>query len=381
MRHTLLFASVTLLACSGGRAGGSAQPDAGDDTAVGGEAGSDAAAACGASSVNGIGVGAYANSFNPLDPLGYPPYALDGCTLVYLAEPAQGQAWGELRVRDLSSGVESTIAPASEQPRRPAVAGELVAWEAVVAGKSIVRTRLDGTTGTITGSFDHAGEPRVTNGAVAFTVWLGPDDTSDTDVYLYLPASGQLVPIATGWGQQRFSDVSSTLVAVSDFSEDPTGTFSATAHRNADIVVIDRSTLAKTVRHLPGKQAFPLLGSTTRLAYLDWGAVTPEPKFSEYNVMIGEVSANPTGDSNIKGSGMVQSNTPWVRPSNNGDFVVWVDESSGSGGLFGRSMDLSQPATSTLAGLQLVEPSAGAALSVVATPGTAGGYALRGVPR
>jgi hypothetical protein len=344
------------------------------DTAVGTEADAPSPS-CGPDSVAGISVASLSGN-NPLDPLGYPPYALDGCTLVYASSS------GDLRLRNLSTGDESPLAPASDQPRRPAIAGGLVAWEAVVGGKSMVRAWAGGQTTTIAGPFDHAGEPRVTSDAVVFTAWLTPDDAGDdTDVYLYLPASAQLVPVATGWGQQRFADVSASRVAVSDFSEDPTGAFSDTTHRNADVVVFDRSTLAKTVRHLAGKQAFPMLGSGDRLAYLDWGFVTPEPKFSAYVIRSGTVAADPTTDGNVEGSGQVtvMVNTPWTRPSVHGNSVEWIDDSVGGGGLFARPLDLSAPAALTLGGLELLGPVAGKPLTVAAT--TSQPFVLRGVAR
>jgi len=333
----------------------------------------DAAAACSPDAVAGLAVASAGTGFNPLDPLGYPPYALDGCTLVYAAPG------GDLRLRDLSTGAETPLAPASEQPRRPAIAGDLVAWEAVVGGASLVRVSRAGQTTTIAGPFDHAGEPRVTGDAVVFTAWLTADDAGDTDVYLYLPASAQLVAVATGWGQQRFADVSPASVAVSDFSEDPTGAFSDTTHRDADVVVFDRATLAKTVRHLPGKQAFPMLGPGQHLAYLDWGLVTPEPKFSAYVIRLGLVPADPTTDANVKGSGQVTVNTPYTRPSVRGAFIEWIDESSGAGGLFRAPLDLSSAPTSTLGGLPLLGPVAGQPLTVVGTAGDP--VLLRGVAR
>jgi hypothetical protein len=333
---------------------------------------------CAAAAADGVAIAALAADANPLDALGYPPYALDGCTLIYLAPPAAGQTWGELRRRDLATGAETVLAPPSETPRRPTIAGDVVAWEAVVGNKTIVRVTVGSDALVVSGPFDHAGEPRATADAVVFTAWLAADDTSDTDVYLVLPASRQLVAIATGPGQQRFADVSRTLVAVSDFSEDPTGTFSAVVHRDADVVVFDRGTLARTVRHLPGKQAFPMLGATTHLGYLDWGLVTPEPKFSQYTVRVGVVASDPAADANVKGSGPVVSNTAWVRPSVSGDTIVWVDESAGLGGLFARPLDLSSPAKASLSGAQLLEPVAGRTLNVAATP-VGGGYALRGV--
>jgi hypothetical protein len=362
-------------ATSGAPSSTDSSTDEGADTALGPD-GPDTT--CGPDSVARIAVGS-GTVGSPFDPLGYAPYAIDGCTLAYVTPSVQGQTSGELRVRQLATGDEKVLAPASEQPRRPSIVGDLIAWEAVAGGKSIVRVSKGGLRATIGGPFDHAGEPRVTSDAVVFTAWLSSDDAGDTDVYLYSPASQQLVAIATGAGQQRFADVSALFVAVSDFSEDPTGAFSPYAHRDADIVVFDRKTLAKTVRHLPGKQAFPMLGDSSHLGYLDWGSVTPEPKFSAYAIRAGDVASDPAIDGNAKGAGQVQVNTPYVRPSVRGNWLEWVDDSPGSGGLFRCPIDLSQAATSTLIGYQLLGPVAGQPLTVVASAGS--GYVLRGVAR
>src|SRR5258708_17963874 len=117
------------------------------------------------------------------------------------------------------------LAQVGEQPRRRSIAGDLVVWEAVVAGKSIVRVSNAGHSTTIVGPFDHAGEPRATSDAVVFTAWLSADEGGDTDVYLYTPATQQVVPIATGPGQHRFADVSASLVPATAFPEDPVHSF------------------------------------------------------------------------------------------------------------------------------------------------------------
>ncbi|MDP9002727.1 MAG: hypothetical protein M3O46_21775, partial [Myxococcota bacterium] len=327
-----------------------------------------AIAACGPDSVANITLGT-ASAGSAFDPLGYAPYAIDECTLAYLRVTGTGQSSGELRLRLLASGSETLLAAASDQPGRPSIAGSLVAWEAVVAAKRVVRVSHAGQITTLAGPFDHAGEPHCTSDAVVFTAWLSPDDTGDTDVYVYLPVSGQVVAIATGPGQQRFADISSSFVAVTDFSEDPTGAFSPTTHRNADVVVYDRKTLTRTVRHLPGKQAFPMLGATSSIGYLDWGAVNPEPKFSAYTIRAGAISSDPTTDRNVKGAGQVTVYTPYVRPSVLGDWIEWVDESSG-GGLFRAPIDRPLSPTSTLQGYRLLGPMAGRPLSVVASIGT-----------
>src|SRR5262245_7659615 len=158
-----------------------------------------------------------------LDLQGYPPYAADGCTLVYVAPGAQAGVSGDLRIRDLASGVESTLAPASESPRRPTIGGDVVAWEAKDGTRAVVRVRVNGTTTTMTGAFDHAGEPRATADAVVFTAWRGVDTLADTDVLSYEVASTRTEVVFGGAGQQRFADVSRGYVAAADFSEDPDG--------------------------------------------------------------------------------------------------------------------------------------------------------------
>ncbi len=378
-----LTALLALMACSGGGPQAiQASTDGGggfDVARLANEGAADDAAtvSCSPDSVAGIQVATLTGTLAPFDSLGYPPYALDGCTLAYVVPPASGQVGGELRLRRLATGEEMQLAPVGEQPRRPSIAGDLVVWEAVVAGKSIVRVSNAGHSTTIVGPFDHAGEPRATSDAVVFTAWLSADEGGDTDVYLYTPATQQVVPIATGPGQQRFADVSASLVAVTDFSEDPVQAFDPTTLRLADIVVFDRRTFAKTVRHLPGKQAFPILGTSSRLGYLDWGFVIPEPKFSAYTIRVGTVAGDPSLDGNVKGSGQVQVNTPYTRPSVRGEWIEWVDESAG-GGLFRRPLDLA--ATSTLDGRQLLGPVAGHPLTIVAAPALTG-YELRGVAR
>ncbi|MFT3767526.1 MAG: hypothetical protein QM820_18890 [Minicystis sp.] len=213
--------------------------------------------------------------------LGYPPYAVDGCALAYVTPS------GELRLRDLAGGSESVLAKVDEAPRRPAIVGDLVAWEGVIDGKVSVRVRGPHGTVTVPGSFDHAGEPRVAADSVVFTGWHDADDHGDTDVYLFTPSTGEVTAIATGPAQQRFPDVSATHIAWTDFTEDPDGALGDDSTDAADIVVLARATSEQTTRKHEGKQAFPMLGADGHLAYLDWGLVHPEPKFSAYEIPAG----------------------------------------------------------------------------------------------
>jgi hypothetical protein len=334
------------------------------------------APACTAASADGIAIATTAGD-NPIDPLGYPAYAIDGCTLVYVATS------GELRARDLGTAKETTLAPASESPRRPAIAAGLVAWEATVNGASAVRVADGADVRTLAGAFDHAGEPRATGDAVAFTGWLAADPNGDTDVFLYSRATHDVVAIGTGAGQQRFSDVNAEFVAYSDFSEDMGHVFDAARLTVADIVVVERATRAKTVRMIPGKQAFPMLGSGKRVAYLDWTFIHPEPKLSEYALMVGDATGAPSGDVNVKTDGTtVQVTTPYVRPSVRGAELEWVDNATASA-LYRRPLDLSAGATSAYAGAanaSLFGPASGDALTVIAV-GAGTSIALVGVSR
>jgi len=269
------------------------------------------------------------------DPLGYPPYALDDCTLVYVA--SAGSA-GELRKRDLSTGREEVLSAASDTPSRPSASGETIAWEVLVGGKSQVRVWHRGITRTLSGAFDHAGEPRVTAGAVAFTAWLGAAVNDDTDVYVYDADRQSLSALATGPGQQRFSDISSTHVAVTDFSEDPKGHFDE-GQSLSDIVVFERSTAKRIERKLLGKQAFPMLGTGGRFAYLEWNSIHPEPKLAAFFLKHGGIEGAPAADVNVKGSDVVRTDVAYVRPSVRGMGIDFIDTSSGSAQLYRARLD------------------------------------------
>jgi hypothetical protein len=338
----------------------------------------DGEAKCGPASVTGIvsgpGIGP-----GKWDPLGYPPYALDGCTLVYVT-PVDG-ARGELRVRDLATGVEELLAPSADAPSRPAVSGSTIAWEVTVAGKSQVRVRQTGTVRTIEGPFDHAGEPRAARGAVVFTAWLGPNDTDDTDVFVYDAEAKTATPLATGRGQQRFADISDTHVAITDFAEDPNGRFDEMMSI-ADISVFERATGRRIDRSLPGKQAFPMLGTNGRVGYLEWRLIHPEPKFSEFFIKSGLIDGSPDVDRNIKGADVVKTDPAYVRPSVHGSEVDFIDTTSGSPQLFRATLDdASAPALvrDAPAG-SLVGPVAAASMTLVGVS-SGGSFLLRGVAR
>ena len=307
--------------------------------------------------------------------LGYPPYAIDGCKLAYIAAGA-----GELRLRDLTTGSDTLIAPAAESPRRPAIAGSLVAWEATVGGKAVVRAGGAAGAQTIAGGFDHAGEPRVAADAVIFTAWLGAADNSDTDVLLYTSSTAAVTVLGTGPGQQRFADVSATHAAWSDFSEGPGGTFAESGNDAADIVVLDRATMAVTTRKHPGKQAFPMLGAEGKVAYLDWGLVHPEPKFSEYDLRIGEVMSDGSGDASVA---HIVTQTPYLRPAARATRLSWVSTTNGPATLQQRGADLATPAETVkvFQGLTVFGPTASESLTLVGATGVGGGVTLQAFTR
>ncbi|MEZ4219701.1 MAG: hypothetical protein R3B13_02150 [Polyangiaceae bacterium] len=328
--------------------------DAGPDAS---DAPFDAAADC-ALLVQGLGV-----AESDLD--GYPPYALAECRLAYVAKS------GELRERDLESGVELSVAPASEKPRRPAMAQDVLAWEAEVAGKSVVRVRHSGVVTTLSGSFDHAREPRAAGNVVAFTAFFGATDDSDSDIFLYDAQTQSALNLSNAKAQQRFADVSATHVAWSDFAEDPAGTYAGDGTSLADIVLYDRGTQQSITLKQQGKQAFPMLGVGGRIGYLEWLEVHPVPKLQDYRIMslpLQDLAAAPTLVA------AVQSDVA-VRPAAVGARVEWVVRSGGKSSLLRAPLDGSSVAQIVdLGGVAEVHAPAGtAALSVVATRSVANG--------
>ncbi|WP_437593466.1 hypothetical protein [Sorangium sp. So ce1000] len=339
-------------------------------------------AACDASAADGVVVSAsYVHADVPQAPVA-PPYAIDGCWLVYVAAPEAGAVSGALKLRDLGTGDESLVAPAAEEPRRPALAGDVVVWEATENGTRVVRARRGGETRTIPGPFDHAGEPRVAGDAVVLTGWLTADEAGDTDIFLYEPGQAEAVPIASGPGQQRFPDISATHVAFADFSEDPDGRFDEDARDLSDIVVYDRRTGRAAPRSREGKQAFPMLGAGEKIAYLEWAAVHPEPKLEQFDLRIGDIAAPASGDA--LAASIEQVSAPYVLPAVRGELLEWVERpADGEASFRRRPADLSAPAAEVpgLSGLDLFGPSASATITVLGARSPGGALELRGIAR
>jgi hypothetical protein len=317
--------------------------------------------------------------------LGYPPYALDACILAYVARSDDGSP-GDLVVRDLGSGAEVVVEPREAHPRRPALAGSTLAWEAELDGRRVVRLEravvVDSGVSpiTLTGPFDHAGEPRAIDGAVVFTGWLTADEAGDTDVFLY--SGGGLVAIATGPGQQRFADVSERIVAVTDFSEDPDGTFDDNETDVADVTLVDRATGKATPIRLEGKQAFPLLTEGDGLAMLGWGAVHPEPKFGEFDLLVASLGAS--GPSEPALLRHITTRAPYIRPTTHGVVVDWVEwPLDAAASLWREPADGSAPATLVegLEGSELFGPVASGNMTVLASRTAGGAMTLRAAAR
>lgn len=255
--------------------------------------------------------------------LGYMPYAADGCSLLYVAASVDIDGYGDLRLRDLETNAESIIADATTFPRRPVLAGDWLAWEADVQGRALIHVhdRKEGKTFVIDGAFDHATEPRISTTAVAFTAWNGPDTTSWTDVAMYDLATKEVEIIGQGIGQQRFADISDTHVAWTDFSEDPDVRFDENMSDLADIVIYDRQTKKTTTMPREGKQAFPLLGATGKLAFLDWNMVHPEPKLVAYDLRVADINDSLTNSVLVES---VKTGVPYIRPAARGELLEWV---------------------------------------------------------
>ncbi|HKO52912.1 MAG TPA: hypothetical protein VJV79_34625 [Polyangiaceae bacterium] len=345
-----------------GAAGSGADAGLADSAGAAGAAGSAGGAnqACDAASVNELEVSLQSN----WDRLGYPPYAFDGCTLVYVAA---GSDPGALHMRHLATGKDTVLDSAASKPRRPAVSGSVITWEADGALGSEVRVRFDGKVQALSGAFVRAEEPRATNDAVVFTAFLGPGPNDDSDVYLFDVRTGQLSVVADGPGQQRFADVSPSHVAFTDFSEDPQGYFNE-AGSISDIAVVERATAMRSNRAAPGKQAFPLLGTQGVFAYLEWAAVHPEPKFGQFWLKAGYLNRPISEDFNVKTTGQVSTNPAYVRPSLRGLNLDFVDQGTKGAALYRAALSAPGALVSlNIAGaLQLLGPVAGDRFTLLA---------------
>lgn len=251
----------------------------------------------------------------------YPPYAMSGCTLAYLARDAS------LMVRDLNSGAEIRLAGPDEAARRPTIDGGVVAWEAVVDARRVIKVHAAGKTTVIAGPFKSAGEPRVHDGSVVFTGWVG-GPREETDIWLYDTKTGSLAPVLGGPGQRRFADVSGEFVVAVDASEDPDGAFDDDGRDVTALVVFERKTGKVTRRPSPGRQAFPVLIDVAGVAYLDWAPGSARG----YEVKTGMLLEPASADRTV---GAVTHRNSGPRPSSIGPTVEWVaEEADGTTSLY-----------------------------------------------
>jgi hypothetical protein len=223
-------------------------------------------------------------------------------------------------LRELTTGDEVVLDAAERVPRRPTLAAGFAAWEALIDGRSVVRVASGGSTLTLVGEYDHAGEPRASDHVVVFTAWLAEGPDADTDVLRYDTEDGSIAVVLDGPGQQRFADVSKEYVAISDFVEDPGGHY-VEAGSLSDIVLVERATGAVTRRSHPDKQAFPMLGSNGMLGYLEWKAVHPEPKFEGFDLVVGVIDAAPSEDVLVES---ISTDPRYVRPAAHGEFLDFI---------------------------------------------------------
>lgn len=312
---------------------------------------------------------------------GYPPYAAEGCSLVYVSRA------GELVLRDLATRAEEIIAESAERPRRPAMSKELVAWEGEEGGVRVVRVLRRAPRAaayTVAGAFAMAGEPRVRGDAVVFTAWAQAVERSDSDVWLHVASARETKLAIGGAGQQRFADVSEKVIVATDFSEDPDGTYDGGGADLADLLVLDRPTGRITKRTAPGKQAFPMLGDGDLLAYLEWVTIHPEPKLVAYDLKVGAVFGQPGADRLVANVTFMSSE--YARPAVSGRMLEWVANPDGRTALYRVPLDGSaSPArVSGLDDLQLFAPAPANGFTVLATSVRASGGGspmLRGVAR
>jgi hypothetical protein len=310
---------------------------------------------------------------------GYPPYAAHDCTLVYIRRSS-----GALVARDLGTGVERVVAPATEGPRRPTIAAGLIAWEATIGGVDGVpgvRAEYNGQITTLSGSFHHASEPRAANDLVSFTAWASADAKGDADVLVFHAQSGAYETVAAGAGQQRFSDVSETHVAVSDFSEDPDGRFDDDGADLADLGIYDLRTKTLTLRKNPGKDAFPFLASPDLFGYMHWGDIHPEPKFEAFGLRAGKIGEAPALDRKVAD---VMSSSAVIQPSAKNGILAWVTNDRGAMQLWRAPADGSSPgaAVAGLDRLSIYAPAISDRFTIVAArDGSGGPPTLRILPR
>ncbi len=278
------------------------------------------------------------------DDFGYPTYAIHGCRMAYVDANSQN-----LVLRDLTTGIETTLDQAANKPKRPSIASDVIAWEVTLTNPDAyqsVRAFYGGAMHVIDApaSYGAIGEPAVARGVVVVTAFKTNAFDSDTDVFAFDVASGKLTPVVVASSQQRFAAVSDGLIAVTDFSEDPKGYFTGSGTDLADLGVFKRATQTYDVRKHPGKDAFPTIISGDVLGYLHWGDVHPEPKLEAYTLYTAHVSADPSTDARVAD---VTNAVRYLRPSASAGSLEWVTTTPSGGSILWRS-DLVAPPVAAL---------------------------------
>ncbi len=118
------------------------------------------------------------------------------------------------------------------------------------------------------------------------------------------------------------------------------------------------------------------------VAYLEWAPLHPEPKFEQFDLRIGDITAPADGDA--LAASIEQSGRPYVLPEVRGELIEWVERpADGNASLRRRPADLSAPAAEVpgLSAFELFGPSASATITVLAARSPGGELELRGVAR
>jgi hypothetical protein len=249
---------------------------------------------------------------------GYPPYASNGCTLVYV------NASSQLVRRDLGTKTEEVLSDAPSNPRKPTMSDDVTAW---IEGTGDLRVVYGDQPYAITWHPErNKDEPRASGSALVFTDWV---TATDSDVVLLELATNTYTVVGTGPAQQRFADVGDAFVAITDFTEDPDGIFNGDGTDLADIVIFDRTTRTSSTRALPGKQAFPVVADSTHFGYLDWGTVRPEPKFAAYDLHSGATTQPATSDTLVMSIEVTTGQE--ILPTARDGVLEWVSSDTNDG--------------------------------------------------
>jgi len=145
--------------------------------------------------------------------------------------------------------------------------------------------------------------------------------------------------------------------------------------------VLDRATGVVARRAKLGKQAFPMLGAEGKIAYLDWGSVHPEPKLSEYDLVLGDAGGGVATDVLVR---HIQTSV-YLRPEAKGTLLEWVENAPATAAptLTRVSVDLaaSPVSVSSFAGQSVFGPTAATSLTLVGVVGQGGPAHLEGFAR